>query len=54
MYRESPYKQSPLLYRKSYKPGRRNTLTFRPAVTSAQHLASGREVRPQPEREDKQ
>ncbi|HEY1171093.1 MAG TPA: hypothetical protein VGH19_06970 [Verrucomicrobiae bacterium] len=30
MYRETSYKQSPLLYRRSYKPGRRQTLTFCP------------------------
>ncbi len=41
MYRETSYKQSPLLYRRSYKPGRRQTLTFRPALP----LNTAREVK---------
>lgn len=45
MYRESPYKQSPLLYRRSYKPGRRQTLTFRPAPVGAWRLNAPREVK---------
>jgi len=45
MYRETSYKQSPLLYRKSYKPGRRQTLTFRPAPIAAFPLNAPREVK---------
>ena len=45
MYRETSYKQSPLLYRKSYKPGRRQTLTFRPAPIAVLSLNAPREVK---------
>ncbi len=45
MYRASPYKQSPLLYRKSYKPGRRNTLMFRPVPVDVSRLNTPREVK---------
>ena len=45
MYREVSYKQSPLLYRRSYKPGRRHTLTFRPAPLAVAPWNTPREVR---------
>lgn len=45
MYHVSPYKQSPLLYRRSYKPGRRNILMFRPTPIVTSRLDSPREVK---------
>jgi len=45
MNHASPYKQSPLLYRRSYKPGRRNTLMFRPAPIDVSRLNAPRKVK---------